>query len=137
MSFSATPPQQLDPATANPFYNPTATYGAFNGATGNTLAPWGNVILEQNPDAAFTRFGAQIGLPGDESPFARWFRQQFGRTQTGYGAAAATNPLLMYRDYLGGLGSFADWQRRFMALTPQQRGEQQTAFAPAARWINR
>lgn len=137
MSFSATSPAQLDPATANPYYSPVSGYGGMAGATGANLAPWGNTLLELNPDAAFTRQGSLLGLPGDDSPFARWFRTQFQRTQTGYGAAAATNPLLTYRNYLGGLGSFADWQRRFMALTPQQRGEQQTAFAPAARWINR
>lgn len=137
MSFSATPPAYVDPQVANPYYSPVSSYGQLTGATGSNPTPWGSQLLELNPDAAFTRYGAMAGLPGDESPFARWFRTQFGRTQTGYAAAAATNPLLMYRDYLSGLGSFADWQRRFMQLTPQQRGEQQTAFAPAARWVNR
>ena len=119
----------------DPFYTPGNTYGAaFDWAT----TPLSNYYLEQNPRFAFGRYGAQQGVGiGDQSNFAKWFQSQFNNTQQGFGQALASNPMLQYQEYLGGLGGMDDWRGRFNAQTPGQRGEQPGRFAPSVRWLTR
>lgn len=101
---------------------------------GNT--PWGNAMLEQNPSTAIYRYGRTMGVPDDNSGFARWFGQQAPRINTGYNAYTVSNPLTAnIQDYLGTLGGYDDWMRRYLAEAPQLRGESRSrAGAGPMRW---
>jgi hypothetical protein len=137
-----------------PTYNPQAAYNLYydpNSSYGGQYAPgeWAttpigggnwNSYLETpaNRDAAFLRYLGEIGGPTQEwgnpnAPKGAWARQQFGNTVTGYEAALATNPLLKYQDYLGGI----DMDSIYNALTPQQQGKNPGMFAGRMRTIGR
>jgi hypothetical protein len=98
----------------NWYYNAQNDYG--NQAQNN---PWGDDFADD-----------------DDSPYARWLRGQYARTQQGWGAAFARNPLLSYHaDYLPSLGNADAWRQRFQSLTPGQRGEENAPFAPVTRTL--
>ena len=135
-------------------YNPQAAYSLYfdpSSQYGGSLAPgeWAkspigggnwNSYLEDpaNRDATFMRYLGGISSPSSpwgnpNGPQGAWARQQFGNTVTGYEAALATNPLLKYQDYLGGI----DMQGMYDALTPQQQGKNPGQFAGRMRTIGR
>lgn len=126
------------------FYDPQSAYGGQYAPGQWAKTPIGggnwNSYLEDpsNRDATFTRYLAQVSGPGapwgdPNNPQGAWARQMFGNTVTGYEAALATNPLLKYQDYLGGL----DLQSMYDALTPQQQGKNPGMFAGRMRTIGR
>jgi hypothetical protein len=121
------------------YFNPQNPYGDMNlnwggGDWSQTQA--GNLYLVNNPEFAYTRFLGHLGAPDDDSPFARWMRQQYGRTQTGYGAAASMNPLLSYHNgYLQSLGNLQDWRGRYEQMSPEQRGDASSQYSRGVRYL--
>lgn len=94
--------------------------------------------LEDNQDAAYNRYLASIGIrQSDMNPLARYARDQFGATQTGYRTALAEDPTLTYIKYLQEIGLTPDVLRRqFQRLSPNQRGERQSQFVGPVRTIS-
>jgi hypothetical protein len=122
---------------AQGWYDPTSAYGGDQGATGYVNAPVGNMYLQNQPLAAYTRFLGGIGGLGDDA-FSRWAQQQYQRAHQGFLAALATNPNLnFYRDYLPQTGGMGEWQQRFGQLDPRSRGENPSLYTGPARWIQR
>ena len=101
--------------------------------------PWGNQIIEDNPNVGYYRYGRQMGVPDDGSAFGRWFAQQYPQFNLGYGAYVASNPVdASLQGYTAQLGGYQDWLRRFNAQAPQLRGLDPSARGGGpARWIMR
>lgn len=116
------------------YYNPGSIYGSTQytspGQFGTT--PLGNTYLEANRDASFTRYLAGEGFR-DNIPLGDYARAQRAKAFEGYGAALGTNPNLKFQDYLR-TNNFGQRVREdFLRLTPGQRGESVSQFAPRAR----
>ena len=94
--------------------------------------------LEQNQDAAYNRYLASIGIrQSDMNPLARFARDQFAQTQTGYRTALAEDPTLTYLKYLEEIGLTPQVLRRqFQRLAPNLRGERQSQFVGPVRTIS-
>lgn len=116
--------KNFQPMGADPFYNR-------NDARGDKTYDWASTpvisgpagYLEQNQDAAFTRFMGDIGVGlADTSPYARFVADQFRNAQLGHKALLADNPMLKFQDYLKSLGSARDFMNRFLSGTPRERG---------------
>jgi hypothetical protein len=95
--------------------------------------------LEQNQDAAFTRWMAQNGVSlSDMSPRAQFIRDQFKNTQTGFKTALASNPFLQYQggadSYLGKL-DFPKLVFNFLKQSPRQRGLDDSRYGGPMRTI--
>lgn len=116
------------------YYNPNSYYGGTQkpGEFGNSEV--GKYYLENNKEAAFTRYLADNGYR-DFTGRGEFARQQYGKMTTGYEAALATNPNLSFRGYLDQTGHQLGEQ--FQRLTPEQRGEKPSVYAPRARYIPR
>jgi hypothetical protein len=124
------------------YFDPKSQYGGQYAPGEWARTPIGggnwNSYLEDpsNRDAAFLRHLAT--LPGGNwadpnSPQGAWAKAQLGNTITGYESALATNPLLKYQEYLGGV----DMQGMYNQLTPQQQGKNPGMFAGRMRTIGR
>lgn len=100
---------------------------------------WGLGMMEDDPSAAFYRYGQTIGIPDDQSGFGRWFRQQFPQFNTGYHAYTISNPVTAdIRSYAESLGGYDQWMRQYNKLAPQMRGEDPASRgAGPVRWIGR
>lgn len=100
---------------------------------------WGRTIQEQNPDAAYYRYGRNIGVADDNSAFSRWFKQQFPQANLGYKAFSVSNPLTAnIVDYMKSLGGYDDWFRQFSQQAPQLRGlDPSSRGGGPSRWISR
>lgn len=100
----------------NAFWDPNKTYGADYDWYDTPL------VKENEPDqGAYLRFITGQGRAGN-SRQDQFAQSLYNRTQSGYDAAASSNPMLSYRDYLDQLGpTFADslWDQ----LGMQERGE--------------
>lgn len=116
--------QNFATAGADPFYN-------WQDARRDTTTDWPDTpviggpagYLEQNQDAAYTRWMGQQGVGlANQSPFGRFVQDQFRNSQLGYKALLAENPTLKYQDYLQTLGNLRDFYNRFMGQTARQRG---------------
>jgi hypothetical protein len=99
------------------FWNPNnTTYGANYDWYDTPL------VKENEPDqGAFLRFVTGQGRAGN-SRQDQFAQSLYNRTQSGYDAAASSNPMLTYREYLNQLGpGFSDqlWNQ----LSAQDRGE--------------
>lgn len=117
----------------NFYWNPSAP------ETQGSGSDWGRSILEAAPQAAYYRYGQEIGIPDDQSGFARWFRQQFPQFQTGYQAYTASRPeTANITDYSRSLGGYDAWMRQYQQLAPQLRGEDPgSRGAGPVRWVGR
>lgn len=119
-------------------------YWSPNQFTGPGGYDWGNtdlglILLEQSPETAFYRYGRQMGIPDDNSGFARWFANQFQDFAKGYSAYTVSDPInANIRDYTSGLGGYDDWMQRYQMTDQRVRGEDPSSRgAGAARWIGR
>jgi hypothetical protein len=117
--------QAFKPATADPFYrfNQFQKDPAFDWT--KTQAIGGNSgYLEQQPDAAYTRWLGSLGVGLSGASAFDDYVQNYVRNQSqnAYKAALAEDPTLKYQDYLNTLGSLNDLHRRFAGLTARQRG---------------
>lgn len=113
----------------SPFYN-RGQYVAPDQDWYNT--PISNQQREQNMNAAWYSFGRRIGVPDDQSAYARWFNQQAPLYSSGFAAASTENPYMRLSDYDATLGNYNDWSSRFNAMAPQLRGEQP---GNVTRWL--
>ena len=116
------------------YFNPRSTYGGsyLPGKFASTGV--GDYYLEQNQEASFTRWLAENGYRDFTAP-GEFARQQYGKVRTGYEAALGTNPDLKFRDYLNQTGP--SLRNQYQRLTPEQRGENPSIYAPRARYIPR
>lgn len=129
------PPQATydNPITSNgQFFDPNSQYGYNGGAGSVATSPIGDIFLEDNPDAAWMRHLASLGID-PMSAEGQWARTQLGNVKTGWNAALATNPQLRQRDYLKSL----DIRGMFANQSASDRGENPGMFAPRARTISR
>jgi hypothetical protein len=120
------------------FYNPYNTYGGQQYGYGLgqfAQTPLGGQYLEDNQDAAFTRFLANMGYDPSTN-LGDYARQQFGKIGDAFKAAQATNPFLKFTDYLDQNGD-QTIRNQFQSLTYQQRGENPGQFGIRARTIPR
>jgi len=119
------------------YYQPYNTYGSQQygyGLGDFAQTPLGGQYLEDNHDAAFTRYLANMGYnpTTNQGDFAR---QQFGKVDDAFKAAQATNPFLKFTDYLNGVNG--QIQNQWNSMTYQQRGENPGMFGIRARTIPR
>jgi hypothetical protein len=122
------------------YFDPRSNYGNAPGSWGGTQdasqVPLGNQYLVDNPQFAYTRFLHHLGAPDDDSPFAQWMRNQYARTQTGFGAALSVNPFLSYHNgYLQSLGNINDWRGRYESQSPELRGDSSQQYARGVRYL--
>ncbi len=115
---------------SNPFWNNGSLYGGSQDWYTTPL-----VEYNQEPDAptgTFQRWlsGNNAGGFGRRDQLAQ---SLYSRTRSGYEAAAATNPNLLYKDYLPTVDLNAIWS----SLTPDQRGERPNQFTGRTRWQSR
>lgn len=112
------------------FWDPGSIYGAGYDWYDTPL------VKENEPEqGAFLRWITGQGRAGTTQR-DRFAQSLYNRTQTGYDAAASSNPMLTYREYLQGLGgNFAD--NLWTSLSPQERGENPGTFAGRTRIIGR
>lgn len=92
--------------------------------------------LEENPDAAWTRYlqgNYGIGV-ADQSPFSSFVRGQYNNALAGFKAAVAEDPSLIFQKYLSQITP--NYAAMFAALTPSQRGESVSRYAGPIRWIS-
>lgn len=125
------------PQTGNTYnyYDPSSSYGGTRYGQGEfAQTPIGKNYLEADQEASFTRWLADNGYR-DFTGEGEFARQQFGRMRTGYDAAVATNPELSFQNYLGQTGG--QLANQYTRLTPDQRGEKPSMYAPRARYIPR
>lgn len=124
-------------ATNDFFWNSGKYANPTGGDYGNS--PWGNDLATAAPEAAYSRYLSSIGVGNSESDFDRWARDQYSRALTGYKSAVISDPYnTRIQPYFNSLGNYDDWYRQYLAsTTPGQRGERQSNFAPAVRWMNR
>lgn len=101
--------------------------------------PIGDNLAESSPEAAYMRYGQNMGVGGGNSDFDRWFRDQYGPALTGYRQQLITDPMnTRLQSYLSGLGGYQDWYNRYLAqTTARQRGEDYSTYAPQTRWVPR
>lgn len=117
------------------YFDPRAGYGGqrygYNPGDFAT-SPVGDTYLENNRDAAFTRFAAERGIV-ENSPMGRYWSSQQDNLERGYEASLATNPFLKFQSFLRQQeGALRDRQAR---LTPEERGVNTSLNAPRARKI--
>ncbi len=122
------------PTQGNVFFDPTSTYGA---PTSWNNTPVAGMIREQAPQLAYSQYAQGQGVSDNDSPFSRWFYQQYPRFQRGYGLATLENPLITMDQFMKTLPSIQALQAQFQQLSPNQRGENTPQFAPVARWLGR
>lgn len=116
------------------YYDANSQYGGNRPVGEWASTPVGNQYLEDNQQAAFTRFLADRGYR-DFTGQGEFARNQYGKVQAGYEAALGTNENLKFTDYLSGLGD--KLQNQYLRMTPEQRGENVSAYSPRARYIPR
>jgi hypothetical protein len=132
--------------TSNPFgntfnyYRPGWNYNSpsysTSGAFGQTDI--GKNYLEANRDAAFTRWIGEKGFQ-DNTPLGDYARAQRQKLFEGYGAGLGSNPDLLFYSKRPGFQTYLDdtlagrIRNDFARLTPDQRGESFTRYAPRAR----
>lgn len=119
-------------ASSGGFFDPNSQYGYSGGAGDIATSPIGNIFLEDNPDAAWMRHLASLGID-PQSAEGQWARGQLGNVKTGWNAALATNPQLRQSDYLKTLNI----RDMFANMSATERGENPGLFAPRARTISR
>lgn len=117
------------PTGADPFYNYQQFQKDPNFDWTKTPAIGGpSGYIERNPDVAYTRHMGQLGVGlANPSPFGEYVQNyERQQAQTGYGAALAEDPTLLFQNYLKTLGDLQDLYNRFSRLSPRQRGLYQT-----------
>lgn len=120
------------------FYDPNSNYGWVpNKEIDGEYYDSPNSKYELEPrmmQGAFTRWlgGQNANGTGRRDLF---MQSLYNKATRGYEAAQLSNPKLIFRDYLKGLGGSADdmWAR----LTPDQRGESPQKYAGPVRWMSR
>jgi hypothetical protein len=123
------------------YYQPGYGYGAKSPYTqtspfGNS--PIGQNYLEANRDASYGRWGSEMGF-SDNTPIGDYFRAQRQKIFEGYGSALATNPDLLFYAKKPGFTTYLNQdlagriRQDFARLTPDQRGESFSRYAPRAR----
>lgn len=124
------------PASGSTFnyYSPSNNYGATQNFAGSE---WTKAFFDQQPEAYWTRWGAQNGVGQGESAFEQYYRSQRNRAFEGYEAALGTNPLLRFQDYVDQQLNMDAIRSGFSGLSAAQRGERQAQFAPNARYVMR
>jgi len=95
-----------------------------------------SAFLEDRPDMLFQAMRPQRQGPGRGQSFMDYFRGQQGNTWDDYlGSLGRTAlggeiPTQSYQSYLGNY----PWMQRWQQMSPGQRGERPSLFAPRTRW---
>lgn len=118
----------------NPFFDSNNLYGADQSYNNS---PVSSTIREQNPQLAYSQYGNNLGVGGQNQNFQQWFYNQYPEFQRGYGQATMVNPYITIDDYMKTLPSLNALMQRFQQLAPTERGLRNSLYAPIARWINR
>jgi hypothetical protein len=102
------------------YYQPGNLYGSPVDYSTAPIVSGPGGYLATNPEAAYARWSAPWASGTD--PFSNYVRSQQSQVyNTGYKAAAGTNPNLSFQDYLNQLGPGL-LRQRFVHQAPQQRG---------------
>jgi hypothetical protein len=125
-------PMPTNPSN-NPFYNPAFDYwrgNEFPLPRELTATQW--EYGEQNPEAAWTRYLAELGFGGMNTKGA-WARGLYGRAGEGFQAARQRNEVLDWQDYLATLNI----PQMYAQLTPGEKGYNDAQFGGPVRWQRR
>lgn len=121
------------PSQYTGYYHP----GSYGGDQNWFSTPISQQMREQNQNLAYGYYGNNLGIQNNDSPFNRWFYNQFPKFQQAYGMASMENPLLTVDQFLSTLPSYAQLQQNYQMQSPSQRGENYGLYAPTVRWLNR
>lgn len=99
---------------------------------------WSQDYLEENPTAAFEAFRPQrlANFEGAPRTFFDYYQNRQGQLDREFQGALGTQarqglpPTLTRVDFLSNF----PWMQRFLALSPDQRGVQDSRFASRAIW---
>jgi len=122
---------KAEASPSSPWYIPGGGYG---GRQDDRTTPVVGQYDKQNPDAVYEAFLAERGLAGYDrkAQFARGLQP---RLQTGYKAALRENMDLTWNRYLRGQTKRGLIDDLYAGLTPDQRGENESLYAPRTRVI--
>lgn len=117
------------------FYTPGLQGGYGSGNYGWERSPFVRDFLDPEiPQGVYTAFLAQNNLGGQDRR-SQWARGMYGQTQSGYQAALRENPELTYRNFLAKQFGTTGMDQIWRDLTPRQRGETPSLWAPPTRFI--
>ena len=116
----------------NPYFNLQNPYNSPWGTPGGFLStPLGQVGANQQDADYYQRLIS--GYAGGLDPFSRFVQGQQGRVLSGLGQARLTNPNLSITQYAPGVVDYNSFLRQFRQLSPGDRGERWSTFAPRTR----
>lgn len=124
----------------NAFYVP----GRYAELFGSSPEPPGGIANTQygldirEADLGSTWYGylRGLGIPDNNSGFARWMASQSPNFKQGYTNASTETLNLDVDKYMSTLGGYADWYQRFKNEAPSLRGETPQAYGNQSRWMN-
>ena len=88
----------------------------------------GQEFLNSTPEAAFY---ARYPSAGKSDPYNQWLKNQYFNYFNRYQAELPKRPNLMFTDFLGEQNP----ENEFGQLSPFQRGERPSIYAPRTRYI--
>ncbi len=141
-SGAVTPNYQISPTFTPTNAQPQNYLGYYQPGSYGATQDWFNTPLsqqmrEQNQNLAYGYYGNNLGIENNDSPFNKWFYNQFPRFQQAYGMASMENPLLTVDDFLKTLPGMNQLQQQYQMQSPTARGENYGLYAPTPRWMNR
>ena len=123
---------QWDPTS--PFYNLNSRYGAEKDF--RTTPAIKKYYDPNNPGAVFEAFLGGRGYGGFDAR-SQFANSLYNRAQRGYSAAVRNNPALDFERYLNRQLGGGKIESLFRSLSPTQRGENPSLYAPRVRMVRR
>ena len=124
----------------NPFYVPGRYAQLFGSAPeppgGTQTSQYGLDIREGDWNSAWYGHLRNMGVPDDNSGFARWLAGKTDSFRRGYTSASTETLNLDIDKYMSTLGNYGDWYKRFKSEAPVIRGEQPQQYGNQSRWLN-
>jgi hypothetical protein len=117
----------------SPFYNVNGTYGGKWDWLGSNEV---RMMDRGVPEGVFESFLANKGLGGFDAR-SQFARSLYGRLQTGYDAAKRRNMGLSFEQYLNRQLPGNRIESLWRGLSPSQRNENPSLYAPRVRLIRR
>lgn len=123
------------PYEQNPYsyFNWNTNYGGDRDWVNTPAVGGPGGYLENTPEALYTMWTSPWA--GGENPFSKYVQSQYSDVYGGYKTAFATNPEMVFKDFLQTLSPYF-FANRYNALTPRQRGESNSLYgAGKMQWL--